>query len=150
MHLGGEQADALGKGPRKKQKIIKINDSLDCNLKTLKIKQKKELNAFDALLTDDLLSSSSQFANDVHPENFRNELSTNNKNSAKNKVDSSVRVKPTSVTLVNLLGGKKNRKITYEGLRVLLDTGCSDSLVRATYAKIGEETNKKYLFYRKW
>ena len=90
--------------------------------------------------------SSAALRNDVHNENFQNELSTNKKIPCKDCDDNRVRVEPTSVTLVNLLGGKKHRKITYEGLRVLLDTGCSNSLVRATYAKIGEEKKIKNIY----
>ena len=51
-----------------------------------------------------------------------------------------------SVTQVNILGGKKQRKIAYEGLRVLLDTGCSDSLVRAEYAGSGRKEKSKNIY----
>ena len=43
--------------------------------------------------------------------------------------------RPTTVTLANVMGGKKNRTISHEGLRVLLDTGCSDSLLYAKYCR---------------
>ena len=43
--------------------------------------------------------------------------------------------RPTTVTLANVMGGKKHRTISHEGLRVLLDTGCSDSLLLATYCR---------------
>ena len=66
--------------------------------------------------------------------------------SAKKDGDTRVRSEPTSVTLVNILGGKKQRKIAYEGLRVLLDTGCSDSLVRAEYASSGQKEKSKNIY----
>ena len=52
---------------------------------------------------------------------------------AKNQMAASQR--PTTVTLVNVRGGKKNRQTIHEGLRVLFDTGCSDSLLLAEYVK---------------
>ena len=153
MSHGGEEQELPRKSIRDVTKNNKItNKKLVKNVKFLNKKRKlitKELNVLDTILTDDIMSSTA-LRNDVHNENFQNELNPNKKSSCKNDDANKVRVEPTSVTLINLLGGKKHRKITYEGLRVLLDTGCSDSLVRATYAKIGEETNKKYLFYRKW
>ena len=95
-------------------------------------KNNLEVNLLDAVLTSDWCRQT-HLRNDAHLENFENEL-TSKKNG-----DSKVRSEPTSVTILNILGGKKLRKIMYEGLRVLLDTGCSDSLVRAAYAKIGAE-----------
>ena len=50
---------------------------------------------------------------------------------------------PTPVTLLNVLGGKKNRKIKYGALRVLLDTGCSDSLIRACYCHAQKKLRSK-------
>ena len=40
---------------------------------------------------------------------------------------------PTTVTLLNVLGGNKHRRMQYEGLSVLIDTGCSDSFLLAKY-----------------
>ena len=37
---------------------------------------------------------------------------------------------PTSVTYLNVRGGEQGRRIKVEGLYVLLDSGCSDSLIR--------------------
>jgi hypothetical protein len=42
---------------------------------------------------------------------------------------------PTPVTLASIKGGKKFRNTTHEGLRVLIDTGCSHSLVAKHYCK---------------
>ena len=50
--------------------------------------------------------------------------------------------RPTTVTLVNVRGGKKNRQTIHEGLRVLLDTGCSDSLLLAEYVKKNKKIKK--------
>ena len=43
--------------------------------------------------------------------------------------------RPTTVTLANVMGGKKHWTISHKGLRVLLDTGYSDSLLLATYCR---------------
>ena len=43
--------------------------------------------------------------------------------------------RPTTVTFVNIHGGKKHQQTVYEGLRVLLDSGCSDYLLLARYVK---------------
>ena len=59
---------------------------------------------------------------------------------AKNKMAPSQR--PTTVTLVNLRGGKKNRRTVHKGLRVLLDTGCSDSLLLAEYVTKNKKIKK--------
>ena len=101
------------------------------NKDLLKTEKSNELNILDKILTSDC-KTTDKLRNDVRIENFQNELTKAKKNGVNQK-----RAQPTSVTLLNILGGKKNRKITYEGLRVLLDTGCSDSLVRAEYAKNG-------------
>ena len=47
---------------------------------------------------------------------------------------------------MNILGGKKQRKIRYAGLRVLIDTGCSDSLLRACFGKHGEIKKIKNIY----
>ena len=43
--------------------------------------------------------------------------------------------RPTPVTLAHVWGSKKNRKIKYDNLRVLIDTGCSDSLALFKYGR---------------
>ena len=101
---------------------------------------KKECNILDNLLTNDVLSSSN-LRNDVYLENFQNELKP-----AKRDADKKIKFEPTSVTLVDLLGGKKLRQKIYEGLRVLLDTGCSDSLIRSEYAKSGQVIPSKNIY----
>ena len=63
---------------------------------------KKEFNILDNLLTNDILSSS-HLRNDIYLENFQNELKP-----AKRDADKNIKFEPTSVTLVDLLGGKKN------------------------------------------
>lgn len=62
---------------------------------------KKEFNILDNLLTNDVLSSSN-LRNDIYLENFQNELKP-----AKRDADENIKFEPTSVTLVDLLGGKK-------------------------------------------
>jgi hypothetical protein len=41
---------------------------------------------------------------------------------------------PTPVTLANVRSGKKDRKIKHENLRVLIDTGCSHSIIQEKYS----------------
>ena len=98
-----------------------------------------EVNLLDTILTSDCCQQNA-LHNDAHAENLRNEWRT-----AKNIGDTKVWSEPTSVTLLDRLSGKKHCQIVYEGLRVLLDTGSSDSLVRKDW-----ESNKlkKYLFHR--
>ena len=107
--------------------------------RSLKI-HKKEFNILDNLLTSDILSSS-HLRNDIYFENFQNELKPE-----KRDADKKIKFEPTSVTLVDLLGGKKQRQMTYEGLRVLLDTGCSDSLIRSECAKMGQISPLKNIY----
>ena len=83
------------------------------------MKLNQELNVFDKLIVDDFYNS--DLMNDIH---IKNEL--------KNK---SGKIEPTPVTLANVRGGKKNRGFSYEGLRVLIDTGCSHSLILNKYCR---------------
>ena len=107
-----------------------VSNNINKTNKKIKKIKTSEVNLLHAVLTLDLLSQN-ELRDDARVKNNCHELKI-----AK-MVDSRVRIEPTSVTLLNILGGKKNRKIMYEGLRVLLDTGCSDSLVRTTYARTG-------------
>ena len=84
----------------------------------------KEFNAFDRILTKDVANKN--LRDDIPTQNIGCELKM-----AKNTNSSRLKVEPMSVTLLNILGGKKQQKIKYTGLPVLIDTGCSDSLMRA-------------------
>ena len=64
---------------------------------------------------------------------------------ARQKVSRAESERPTTVMLANIMGGKKFRIISHEGLRVLLDTGCSDSLLHAKYCSTKKIKNKKIL-----
>ena len=44
------------------------------------------------------------------------------------------KVRPTPVTIATIKGGKKNREPKYKGLRVLIDTGSSHSLLKEKYS----------------
>ena len=67
----------------------------------------------------------SNLANDIHRQD---ESKVNINDTSKKKS------KPTPVTIANIRGGKKDREIKHEGLRVLLDCGASDSLIFKKYA----------------
>ena len=54
--------------------------------------------------------------------------------------------KPTPVTLANVWGSKKDRKIKFDNLRILLYSGCSDSIAQMKYGK----KNKKEIKSRKF
>ena len=104
-----------------------ILESTDSSLKNL---NKKEINLLDRLISNDVRN---QFVSDIHNRSSKKlklgrcELRTKRKITCAEK--------PTIVTFVTVLGGKKDRQAVHKGLRVLLDTGCSDSLLVAKYAK---------------
>ena len=59
--------------------------------------------------------------------------------------------KPTPVTLANVWGSKKGRKIKFDNLRFLLDSGCSDSIASLKYGKSSKEKWKtKYFTAGSW
>ena len=51
-------------------------------------------------------------------------------------------MEPTPVKIANIKHGKKNRNNKHEGLRVLIDTGCSHSIILEKYIK-QKQINKK-------
>ena len=93
---------------------------------------KQELNLLDNLISED---AEAFLANEVHHGSLKRKCCE-----LRAKKQMAVSQRPTTVTLVNVRGGKKNRRTIHrrtihEGLRVLLDTGCSDSLLLAEYVK---------------
>ena len=61
------------------------------------------------------------------------------------KIKDKLEKEPTPVTVVNILGGKKNRSIKFNNLRALIDSGCSNSLADKKYAnKLKTTKNKSY------
>ena len=91
-----------------------------------------ELNILDSIINVDLHNT--KLSDDVHRTNGLNDIS----NSSKNK-------EPTPVTLINVFGGKKNRSKSHEGLRVLIDTGCSHSIILKKYCnKLKNNKEKEY------
>ena len=45
--------------------------------------------------------------------------------------------------MINVFGGKKNRNRSHEGLRVLIDTGCSHSIILKKYCKKLKDNKEK-------
>ena len=90
-------------------------------------------------MLDKLISKDAEafLANEVHNKSLKRK---NCELRAKNKI--AAPQCPTTVTLVNVRGGKKNRRTVHEGLRVLLDTGCSDSLLLAEFVKKNKKIKK--------
>ena len=88
-----------------------------------------EFNKLDRLVTKDAM----ELANDIHNLKARRKNIRRCELNAKTKMASAER--PTTVTFVNVFGGKKHRQTVHEGLRVLLDSGCSDSLLLSSYVK---------------
>ena len=130
----------------------RINRSIKSSIKNKNKKQvTSELNCFDRLISNDLHSS--KLLDDIH---FKNELNNNEeiaiaKNTKNNHKSKKRKVtfklpEPTPVTFANIRGGKKNRKNKYENLRVLLDSGCSHSLILSKFCKI-KNKNKKVRKY---
>ena len=54
--------------------------------------------------------------------------------------------KPTPVTLENVRGSKKDCKIKYDNLRILLDSGCSDFIAIKKYGKKNQQEVKTRKF----
>ena len=102
--------------------------------KTKNKKLKQELNLLDNLISDD---AEAFLANEVHHGSLKRKRCE-----LRAKNQKAVSQRPTTVTLVNVRGGKKNRRTIHEGLRVLLDTGCSDSLLLAEYVKNNNKIKK--------
>ena len=94
--------------------------STDSSLTKNKNTFNNELNILDKIISTNIVDD--ELVNDV----YDNELRTSSINSNNKKV--------TPVTLVNVYGGKKNRKIKHEGLKVLIDTGCDSSMAIEKYA----------------
>ena len=113
-------------------------------------KKFKELNKLDCLVTNDayiLIANDIQKkrkcslelrASKKRKKDIRGKKARTKENSALSEAE-----RPTTVTLANVMGGKKNRTISHEGLRVLLDTGCSDSLLYAKYCRKKKLKKKK-------
>jgi len=94
-----------------------------------KNKLMQELNVFDKLIDNDFYKS--DLLDDVYD-------ITKLKNRSED-------IEPTPVTLASIRDGKKNRNRAHEGLRVLIDTGCSHSLILKQYChKLIKQKEKKY------
>jgi hypothetical protein len=98
-----------------------IRNATDSSIKN-KYQINHELNVFDKLISSKF--NTKDLMNDV-PDNELRNSSINNKNKEN---------KPTLVTLASIYGGKKNRDIKHDGLKVLIDTGCSDSIAHYKYS----------------
>merc|ERR1711884_572885 len=94
----------------------------DCSINKNDKNKNLEFNKLDRLVTKDAMG----LANDIHKEQRKKNRACCELN-ANTQMASAER--PTTVTFVNVFGGKKHRQMVHEGLRVLLDSGCSDSLL---------------------
>ena len=113
-------------------------------------KKIKEFNKLDRLVTNDAYNL---IANDIQKKrkcSLELRASKKRKKDIRGKKDRkkenralSEAERPTTVTLANVMGGKKQRTISHEGLRVLLDTGCSDSLLLAMYCRTKKITKNE-------
>ena len=83
----------------------------------------KEFNLLDSVLTDDVQNN--KLVNDVHIKNELKEEIISKQN---------LEQEPTPVTIASVRGGKKNREIAHDNLRVLIDCGSSNSLIHKKYA----------------
>ena len=79
-----------------------------------------EITIFDKIINYDLYKNN--LLDDVHKDNeLKNGLKNNNE--------------PTLVTLASVRDEKKHRNISHESLKVLIDTGCSHSLLSKEHCK---------------
>lgn len=77
-----------------------------------------------------------KLSNDVRKNNGLKDISNNNEKEIH---------EPTPVTLMSIREGKKNRVKAHEGLRVLIDTGCSHSIIAKKYSsKTKRRSTKTY------
>merc|ERR1712115_107085 len=111
---------------------LSVKTNMSNKTKNKKIKQ--ELNLLDNLISDD---AEAFLANEVHHGSLKGKRCE-----LRAKKQKAVSQRPTTVTFVNVRGGKKNRRTIHEGLRVLLDTGCSDFLLLAEYVKKNNKIKK--------
>ena len=119
-----------------------INKNLNQNItKQSRIDNKNlEMNKLDCLVTNDVYNL---IANDIPKKRkcslelraSRKKKSVVKKFKEKENTALSEAERPTTVTLANVMGGKKNWTVSHKGLRVLLDTGCSDSLLYTKYCR---------------
>ena len=128
-----------------------INKNLNQKItKQFRIDNKNlEMNKLDCLVTNDVYNL---IANDI-PKKRKCSLELRaSKKRKKSVVETRITKKnkgrseterPTTVTLANVMGGKKNRNVSHEGLRVLLDTGCSDSLLHTKYCRTKKITKSE-------
>ena len=98
-----------------------------------------ELNTFDKIIERDV--ERNNLVDDISlPEGARD------RKQGKSKQHPTQQSKPTPVTLANVWGSKKDRKIKFDNLRILLDSGCSDSIAQMKYGRKNrkKESTKKF------
>ena len=98
-------------------------------IKNKKINTTHEMNVLDKMISIDCISSN-KLLNDFHANEMKNNF----------------QMEPTPVTIAAIKGGKKNREIEFNNLRVLIDTGSSHSLINKKYSSKSKrkESNKQY------
>ena len=89
-----------------------------------KNKTNNEFNRFDRILEND--NYQTELKNDLHLNEMRFGLSSNDESDKKRKHDEIINMTP--LTLVSLRKGKKNKKIFLQDKKVLLDSGSSHSM----------------------
>ena len=119
--------------------IVTKNHTLDkVKTKNKNVFSNCELNTFDKIIERDV--ERNNLVDDISlPEGARD------RKQGKSKQHPTQQSKPTPVTLVNVWGSKKDRKIKFDNLRILLYSGCSDSIAQMKYGK----KNKKEIKSRK-
>ena len=83
---------------------------------------------------DDIISKDCAISNRLLNDFHKNEMKNNSK------------MEPTPVTRAAIKGGKKNRELKHNNLRVLIDTGSSHSLLNIIYSSKNKrkESKKRY------
>ena len=120
--------------------LIKIEKTIKTDSIKTKNKNKnsviKEFNVFDSLITKNILELSN-LANDIQRNELTAEWSTN-------EMTKNSQEQPTTVTLAHVKEGKKNRINKFENLKVLVDTGASDSIVHSRYVQKKFKSKKAF------
>ena len=119
IHGGETRVIPTDLGSTKNSKINKTKNTI-----------KHELNFLDNLITSYIKNK--KLSNDVRKDNGLKDISKDNKIS-----------EPTPVTLMTIRGGKKDRTKIHDSLRVLIDTGCSHSIISKKYCSKFKSKNIK-------
>ena len=104
------------------------------NINNMHVDVNFECNKLDRTISVDKYKEK-ELKNDIHANELRFGSSSRFNKNRKRKLSETSVNNPTPVTLISIMGGKKNRSVVKKDLRVLLDSGSSHSMASAKCAK---------------